>query len=62
MLYYSGDNKKKEYKMKKLVIIIVLLIIGCLYGINKLNNKMYEECMASGKHSQETCEFEVYYR
>ena len=48
--------------MKKLVIIIILLIAGCLYGINKLNDKMYEECMASGKHSQKTCEFETYYR
>ena len=48
--------------MKKLVIIIILLIAGCLYVINKLNDKMYEECMASGKHSQKTCEFETYYR
>lgn len=48
--------------MKKLVIIVILLIACCLYGVSKVSDKMYEECMASKKHSQETCEFEAYYR
>ena len=48
--------------MKKLIAIVILIVIVCLYSISKVSDKMYEECMASGKHSQETCEFEAYYR
>lgn len=50
--------------MKKLFIIlaIILAVVG-FWKVNKyLSDKLYEECMASKMHSQETCEYNAYYK
>ena len=43
--------------MKKLLLALVIVLV--LIGINRccagLNKKMYEDCMASGKHSHDIC-------
>lgn len=49
--------------MKKLIFIVVAIIIVALLMINKkLSDKMYEDCLASKKQSQETCEYYAYYK
>jgi len=50
--------------MKKLFIILtIVLVVAGFWKVNKyLSDKLYEECMASEKHSQETCEFNAYYK
>lgn len=40
-------------------VIIVLVLVLAFWGFGKMNQRMsdriYEECMAGGKQSQETC-------
>lgn len=43
--------------MKKLLLVLIIVLI--LVGINRccagLNKKMYEDCMAAGDKSHDTC-------
>ena len=40
-------------------VLLILIVICTMVGINRccagLNKKMYDDCMASGKHSHDTC-------
>lgn len=48
---------------KLFVILVVLLVVAGFWKVNKyLSDQLYEQCISAGKQSQETCEFETYYR
>lgn len=48
---------------KLFIILVVLLVVAGLWKVNKyLSDQLYEQCILAGKQSQETCEFNAYYK
>ena len=54
-----SDNLKKECKMNKMVLLFLVVVLLVLIGLGRLcsylNKRMYDDCMAAGVQSQETC-------
>ena len=46
--------------MKLFYIIVALVIVGGLYLLGQQNKQVYEDCIAAGVHSDETC-YEIAY-
>lgn len=46
--------------MKLFYIILALVVVGCLYLLGQQNKQVYEDCVAAGVQSDETC-YEIAY-
>jgi len=46
--------------MKLFYIIVALVIIGLCYLMGQQNKQVYEDCVAAGVHSNDTC-YEIAY-